>query len=79
MRISQLLERAMQDEVVAIVVRRKRDGWDWALRDVKGRLRTGGHAATQDAAMAEGWRHARQPGPSRAFPELIVEPLIGLA
>jgi len=64
----------MQDEVVAIVLRRKSDGWDWALRDVEGRLRSCGHTATQDAAMAEGWRQARQPGASGSFPELIIEP-----
>jgi hypothetical protein len=63
----------MQTSVVAIVVRKVASGWIWSLRDQGGVLRASGHAATQDNAMAEGWRTAREISPARPFPELIVD------
>jgi hypothetical protein len=68
------MDEPMQNEVVAIVVRKKSDGWDWALTGATGSLPIRGHAATQDAAMAEGWRLARETGAARPFPELVIEP-----
>jgi hypothetical protein len=63
----------VQASVVAIVVREVANGWVWALRDQGGVLRASGHAATQDIAMADGWRTAREVSPARPFPDLIVD------
>ena len=67
-----LVDGFMHTEVVAIVVRREADGWNWAVRDATGALRGTGHATTQEAAMAEGWRRARGASPE-PFPDLIIE------
>jgi hypothetical protein len=67
-----LVDGFMHTEVIAVVVRRQADGWDWAVRDASGFLRGRGCATTQEAAMAEGWRRARDAG-AEPFPDLIVE------